>query len=160
MHYKQNNKETKSYVQGLRPFGNTLPRGIRGILRKNGYNYSEIITKWKVLIEKDISDFSYPISIKMSQKDSGAILLIGVERGNEITLEYSKKDIINKINSYFGYNFISEIKLKSINSMKKKMINNNKNQIKFSKNFDKKINEINNEKIKKSLSDLFKVMKK
>ena len=36
----------------------------------------------------------------------------------------------------------------------------NKNQIKFSKNLDKKINEISNEKIKKSLSDLFKVMKK
>ena len=160
MHYKQNNKETKSYVQGLRPFGNTLPRGIRGILRKNGYNYSEIITKWKILIEKDISDFSYPISIKMSKESSGAILLIGVKRGNEITLEYSKKDIINKINSYFGYNFISEIKLKSINSIKKKMINNNKNQIKFSKNFDRKINEISNEKIKKSLSDLLKVMKK
>ena len=160
MHYKQNNKETKSYVQGLRLFGNTLPRGIRGILRKNGYNYSEIITKWKILIEKDISDFSYPISIKMSKKDSRAILLIGVERGNEITLEYSKKDIINKINSYFGYNFISEIKLKSIGSIKKKMINNNKNKIKFSKNFDRKINEISNEKIKKSLSDLLKVMKK
>ena len=158
MHYKQNNKETKSYVQGLRPFGNTLPHSIRSILRKNGYNYSEIITKWKILIEKDISDFSYPISIKMSKKGSGAVLLIGVKRGNEITLEYSKKDIISKINSYFGYNFISEIKLKSINSIKKKMIN--KNQIKFSKNLDKKINEINNEKIKKSLSDLFKVMKK
>ena len=158
MHYKQNNKESKSYVQGLRPFGNTLPRGIRGILRKNGYNYSEIITKWKILIEKDISDFSYPISIKMSKKGSGAVLLIGVERGNEITLEYSKKDIISKINSYFGYNFISEIKLKSINSIKKKI--KNKNKIKFSKNLDKKINEINNEKIKKSLSDLFKVMKK
>ena len=91
MHYKQNNKETKSYVQGLRPFGNTLPRGIKGILRKNGYNYSEIITKWKILLKKDISDFSYPISIKMSQKSPGAMLLIGVERGNEITLEYSKK---------------------------------------------------------------------
>ena len=86
-------------------------------------------------------------------------MLIGVERGNEITLEYSKKDIINKINSYFGYNFISEIKLKSINSVKKK-ITNNKNQIKFSKTFDKKINKIKNEKIKKSLSDLFNVMKK
>ena len=158
MHYKQNNKESKTYVQGLRPFGNTLPRGIRGILRKNGYNYSEIITKWKILIEKDISDFSYPISIKMSKKGSGAVLLIGVKRGNEITLEYSKKDIINKINSYFGYNFISEIKLKSINSIKKKMVN--KNKIKFSKNLDKKINEISNEKIKKSLSDLFRVMKK
>ena len=159
MHYKQNNKETKSYVQGLRPFGNTLPRGIKGILRKNGYNYSEIITKWKILLEKDISDFSYPISIKMSQKSPGAMLLIGVERGNEITLEYSKKDIIDKINSYFGYNFISEIKLKSVNSVRKKMVNN-KNKIKFLKNFDKEINEIKNEKIKKSLSKLFNVMKK
>jgi len=36
----------------------------------------------------------------------------------------------------------------------------NKNKIKFSKNLDKKINEISNEKIKKSLSDLLKVMKK
>ena len=159
MHYKQNNKETKSYVQGLRPFGNTLPRGIKGILRKNGYNYSEIITKWKILIQKDISDFSYPISIKMSQKDSGAILLIGVERGNEITLEYSKKNIINKINSYFGYNFISEIKLRSVNSLRKKMVNN-KNKVKFVKNFDKEINEIKSEKIKKSLSQLFKAMEK
>ena len=78
MHYKQNNKETKSYVQGLRPFGNTLPRGIRGILRKNGYNYSEIITKWKILIEKDISNFSYPISIKMSKKGLGAVLLLSL----------------------------------------------------------------------------------
>ena len=34
MHFKQNNKESKSYVQGLRPFGNTLPRGIKGILKK------------------------------------------------------------------------------------------------------------------------------
>ena len=64
MHNKLNNKESKSYVQGLRQFGNTLPRGIRGILRKNGYNYSEIITKWKLLLEKDISEFSYPISIR------------------------------------------------------------------------------------------------
>ena len=159
MHYKQNNKETKTYVQGLRPFGNTLPRGIRGILRKNGYNYSEIIAKWKILLEKDIANFSYPITIKMSKNSPGSILVIGVERGNEIALEYSKKDIINKINSYFGYNFISEVKLKSVNSIKK-VIANNKNQIKFSKNFDKKINEIKNEKIKKSLSDLLNVMKK
>ena len=44
MHYKQNNKESKTYVQGLRSFGNTLPRSDKGILKKNGYNYSEIIS--------------------------------------------------------------------------------------------------------------------
>ena len=60
MHNKQNNKESKSYVQGLRIFGNTLPRGMRGILKKNGYNYSEIIKKWKILVGKDIANYSYP----------------------------------------------------------------------------------------------------
>ena len=39
MHYKQNNKESKTYVQGLRPFGNTLPRGLKGILKKFFTNY-------------------------------------------------------------------------------------------------------------------------
>ena len=57
MHHKQNNKEIKSFVQGLRPFGNTLPRGIKGILKKNGYNYSEIISKWNLLVGKNISNY-------------------------------------------------------------------------------------------------------
>ncbi len=109
MHYKQNNKESKTYVQGLRPFGNTLPRGVKGILKKNGYNYSEIISKWNMLVGKDISNFAYPKSIKMTKGDTNGLLVLAVKRGNEITVEYSKKEIINKINSYFGYQLINGI---------------------------------------------------
>ena len=101
MHYKQNNKESKTYVQGLRPFGNTLPRGVRGILKKNGYNYSEIISKWDLLVGKDISNICHPRSIKISKSSQKGILLIYVKRGNEINIEYSKNEIIEKINSYF-----------------------------------------------------------
>ena len=98
MHYKQSNKESRTYVQGLRPFGNTLPRGIKGILKKNGYNYSEIISKWNMLVEKDISSCSYPKSIKMQKGESNGTLLLAIKRGNEINIEYSIKEIINKIN--------------------------------------------------------------
>ena len=119
MHNKQNNKESKSYVQGLRPFGNTLPRGIRGILKKNGYNYSEIISKWKFLVGEEISSFSYPKSIKMINGNDNGLLLLAVERGNEITIEYSKKEIINKINSHFGYALIKDVKLQTFNAKKK-----------------------------------------
>ena len=137
MHYKQNNKESKSYVQGLRPFGNTLPRGVKGILKKSGYNYSEIISKWNLLVGKDISSCAYPKSIKMTKDDTNGLLVLAVKRGNEITVEYSKKEIINKINSYFGYRLINEIRLKTINSEIKKV--KNKNILKkFSKNFEKK----------------------
>ena len=158
MHYKQNNKESKTYVQGLRPFGNTLPRGIKGILKKSGYNYSEIISKWNMLVGKDISSCSYPKSIKLTKGDTNRLLVLAVKRGNEITVEYSKKEIINKINSYFGYRLINEIRLKTINSETKKIKNNNTLK-KFSKNFEKKINEINNKDIRNSLFQLLDVIK-
>ena len=158
MHYKQNNKESKTYVQGLRPFGNTLPRGVRGILKKSGYNYSEIISKWNMLVGRDISSCSYPKSIKMTKGDTNGLLVLAVKRGNEITVEYSKKEIINKINSYFGYRLINEIRLKAVNSEIKKI--KDKNTLKkFSKNFEKKINEIKNEKIRNSLSQLLNVIR-
>ena len=158
MHYKQNNKESKTYVQGLRPFGNTLTRGVKGILKKSGYNYSEIISKWNMLVGKDISNCSYPKSIKMTKGDTNGLLVLAVKRGNEITVEYSKKEIINKINSYFGYRLINEIRLKTINSETKKIKNNNTLK-KFSKNFEKKINEIKNKDIRNSLSQLLDVIK-
>ena len=49
------------------------------------------------------------------------ILLIAVKRGDEINVEYSKREIINKINSYFGYELINKIKLQTINSDKVKI---------------------------------------
>ena len=158
MHYKRNNKESKTYVQGLRPFSNTLPRGIKGILKKSGYNYSEIISKWNMLVGKDISSCSYPKSIKMTKGDTNGLLVLAVKRGNEITVEYSKKEIINKINSYFGYRLINEIRLKSINSETKKIKNNNTLK-KFSKNFEKQINEIKNKNIRNSLFQFLDVIK-
>ena len=158
MHYKQNNKESKTYVQGLRPFGNTLPRGLKGILKKNGYNYSEIISKWNMLVGKDIAQYAYPKSIKMKKRDSNGMLVLAIKRGDEINVEYSKKNIMDKINSYFGYKLISEIKIETLNSKNKKVQNKNK-LYNFSKNYQEKIDQIKNENIKNSLFQLFKTIK-
>ena len=159
MHHKQNNKESKTYVQGLRPFGNTLPRGLKGILKKNGYNYSEIISKWSILVGKNIANCSYPKSIKMKKGNSNGTLILAVNRGDEINVEYSKKEIIQKINSHFGYKLIDEIILKTINSkylnLKNKEIKN-----KFNKDFQNKINKIENKNIRESLSELLKEVNK
>ena len=157
MHNKQNNKESKTYVQGLRPFGNTLPRGLKGILKKNGYNYSEIVSKWNMLVGKAISNCSYPKSIKMKKGDSSGILVLAIKRGDEINIEYSKSEIINKINSYFGYKLINEVRLLVVNSKAKQK---NKNTLKVSnKNFKEKINEIKSSNIRNALSQLLKTVK-
>ena len=159
MHYKQNNKETKTYVQGLRPFGSTLPRGVKGILKKNGYNYSEIINKWNFLVGKNIANYCYPKSIKMSQANKSGTLILSVQRGNELDIEYSKKDIINKINSYFGYKLVNEVRLQTFNSKIKK--ERKKNMLSEStKKFEEKINKIKNKDIRNSLAQLLDVVKK
>ena len=158
MHNKQNNKESKSYVQGLRHFTNALPRSVKGILKKNGYNYSEIIGKWNYLVGKEISNCCYPKSIKFAKANNNTTLILMVERGNEINVEYSKNEIINKINSYFGYKLIGEVRLQtfSLNNKKKErknILNNSYEKL------DKKINEIKSKDIKNSLSQLIKLIK-
>jgi len=159
MHNKRNNKESKTYVQGLRVFGNTLPHGLKGILKKSGFNYSEIIGKWNTLVGKEIGNYCYPKSIKMRKGTTNGILVLSVKRGNEIIIEYSKKEIINKINSYFGYQLINEIKLKTLNIENKKKKNDNKIK-NLPENYKNKINQIKNENIRNSLFELTNVMKK
>ena len=158
MHYKQNNKESKTYVQGLRSFGNTLPRGVRGILKKNGYNYSEIISKLKILVGNRISNCAYPKSIQMKNGDSKGTLVIAVERGEEINVEYSKRQIIDKINSYFGYRLIGEIRLQKFSNQKKIMPRKNLSY-KFSLDLKKKVNQIKSKNLKNSLTERINTIK-
>ena len=107
---------------------------------------------------KDISNSCFPQSIKMSQENKNGTLILSVERGNEIIAEYSKKEIINKINSYFGYKLIDQIRLQTYNSKKEK---EKKQSIlnESSKKFEKKINEIKNKNIRNSLSQLLDIIK-
>ena len=94
----------------------------------------------------------------MAKGDTNGLLVLAVKRGNEIIVEYSKKEIINKINSYFGYRLINEIRLQGVNSENKKI--KNKNALsKFTKNFEQKINEIKSKNIRNSLSQLLDVIK-
>ena len=94
----------------------------------------------------------------MSNVNKSGTLILLVERGNEINIEYSKKEIINKINSYFGYQLINEIRLQTFNTkIKKGKKNNIMNSL--SKKFEKKISEIKNKDIRDSLSQLLGVAK-
>ena len=51
MHKKKNIK-TNTYLQGLRPISNTIPRGLRGILKKGGHNFSNVVDNWNTIVGK------------------------------------------------------------------------------------------------------------
>ena len=154
MHNKNNNK-TQTYIQGLRPFSNSIPKTLKKHLRKGGYNYSNIVDNWTRMVNKNISDACYPVSVKMKKSMKDGTLVLNVIHGKEVVVEYAKNEIVDKINSFFGYNCISNIALKTIEH---KIDKQNKifPKIKNLDSVEKKIKNINNEELKTSLKKFLK----
>ena len=154
MHNKNNNK-TQTFIQGLRPFSNSIPKTLKKHLRKGGYNYSNIVDNWTKIVNKKISDACYPITVKMGKDMKNGSLVLNVTHGKEMEIEYEKKNIIEKINSFFGYNCISNIilKISQFKSIKQKRI---LPKIKDIDMIEKKINKVNDKHLKSSLNNFLK----
>ena len=157
MNFKYNIKQRTKSVQGLRSFKDTLPQEAKRILNKKGQIYSNTLDNWKFLVGKELFNVSYPRSFKNS-KLNGSCLNIMVKRGNEVDLEYSKKEIIKKMNIFFGYNVVDDIKLKTFEGEFEKIKEDKINNATNNKNI-KKITNIKNDKIKQSLLELNKLLK-
>ena len=154
MHNKNNNK-THTYIQGLRPFSSSIPKTLKKHLRKGGYNYSNIVDNWTKMISKEISDACYPLTVKMGKEMKDGTLVLNVIHGKELDIEYKKNEIIDKINSFFGYNCINNIALK-ITEQKINKQNKISSKIKNFNSVEKKIKKIDDEQLKKSLKNFLK----
>ena len=154
MHNKNNNK-TQSFIQGLRPFSSSIPKTLKKHLKKGGYNYSSIVDNWTKMVSKEISDTCYPVTVKMEKGMRDGTLILNVIHGKEIEVEYAKNDIIDKINSFFGYSLIKKVTLKVIQD---KIIRNNKilPKIKNLNKIEEKMNKINNSQLKNNLNKFLK----
>ncbi|MEI8064782.1 MAG: DUF721 domain-containing protein [Proteobacteria bacterium] len=132
----------KLFTQGLRPLQSLLPENAKKILKKDGFVYFEIIKNWKNIVgEKMFKDVS-PLKIKKINNEN--ILTINVNKNIMIEIEYSRDQIIEKVNSYLGFKAINKIQIISKDSsfeIKKKIII-------LSENTLKKINEIKSKNLK------------
>ena len=154
MHNKNNNK-TQSFIQGLRPFSTSIPKSLKKYLRKGGYNYSNIVDNWTKIVNKKISDVCYPVTVKMGKEMRDGTLVLNVVHGKELEIEYAKTEIIDKINTFFGYNCINQIKLKII----EEKIKPKKGELPKIKNLSKindKIASVENFELKVSLKNFLK----
>ena len=159
MQFKKYTKQRNGSIQGLRSFKDTLPKNIKKFINKRGQIYSKVLSNWKYIAGEDLFKVCYPKAYKNSNKFGVSTLLIAVKRGHEVELEYSKKNIIDKMNSLFHNSVVEKIKLVSFHDEKQnKKINVAKTYVTNSK-FNNKIIDVKNEKIKKSLIELTKVFR-
>jgi hypothetical protein len=164
MSYKNNTKQRNKTIQGLRFFKDTLPSNIKKIIKKKGHIFSETLNNWKYIVGDKLFKICYPRSFKNSNKFGASTLFIMVKRGHEVEIEYSKKKIMDKMNSYFGHVVVEKLKLISFDStitnFSKRDNNKLDSDIDLNKKFINKIVDIKNDKIKKSLMELNKIFKR
>ena len=160
MQSKNSSKQRNTVIQWLRSFRDTLPKNVKKIINKKGHIYSETLNNWKYIVGDELFKICYPKSFKNSNRFGVSTLLVMVKRGHEVDLEYSKKDIMDKMNSFFGYSVVEKLKFISFDDDQNVLSKNETNEKNVTiKKYQTKINDIKNDKIKKSLIELTKVFK-
>ncbi len=159
MEFKNNTKRRYKTIQGLRSFKNTLPKDVKKIIGKKGHIYSETLDNWKSIVGEDLFKVCFPKSFKNSNQVGPSYLNIMVKRGHEVDIEYSKKQILDRLNSYLGYNAVEKLKFISFEEEEEKLKQKIKKYATNNK-YKEKISSVKNEKIKKSLEELNKYFKK
>ena len=160
MQFKNNTKRGNTTIQGLRSFKDTLPKNVKKIINKKGHIYSETLGNWRYIVGDELFKVCYPKTFKNSNKFGVSTLLVMVKRGHEVDLEYSKKEILDKMNSFFGYSVIEKLKFISFDDEQKIFVKKGTNQENVAINkYQSKINDVKNDKIKKSLIELTRVFK-
>ena len=160
MQSKNNTKQRNASIQGLRSFKDTLPKNVKKIINKKGHVYSETLSNWKYLVGSELFKICYPKKFKNSNKFGVSTLMVMVKRGHEVDVEYSKKDILDKMNNFFGYSVVEKLKFINFDD-EQEMTGSSDTKVKnvaISK-YQDKIKDVKNEKIKKSLTELTKVFK-
>jgi hypothetical protein len=107
------------------------------------------------MVSKKISDACYPVTVKMGKNMRDGNLFLNVIHGKELEVEYDKKEIMDKINSFFGYKCISHVTLKIIQNT----VNKDVKVFPKIKNFSeikKKMSTVNNNDLKNSLNNFLK----
>tara|TARA_B100001093_G_scaffold370521_1_gene355499 strand:- start:530 stop:1018 length:489 start_codon:yes stop_codon:yes gene_type:complete len=160
MQFKKDTKQRNTTFQGLRSFKDTLPKNVKKIINKKGHIYSDTLNNWKYIVGEKLFKFCYPKSFKNSNRLGVSTLHVMVKRGHEVDIEYSKKEIIDKMNSFFGYSVVEKLKFISFdNDQKSDIFNKVIQKNEAIKKYQNQIDSIKNDKIKRSLIELTNVFK-
>ena len=111
---KNSDRSGKGFQLAAASFAATAKK----MLGKNGFVELDIITNWSDIAGEKLAAYSCPQSIdfKRGQRSNG-ILNIAVDNGAfALEIMHKKQNIIEKINTYFGYGAVSDLRILQINN--------------------------------------------
>lgn len=97
----------------LAPIGADVRKIAKPALGKKGFFEIDIIANWHELAGEKIAAFATPLKLTFPKgKNADAVLHISVAGGAFATeLSHKKLSLLEKINTFFGYSAVSDIKI-------------------------------------------------
>ena len=102
-----------------------MPRLTRQAFEKYGFSAATLITDWATIVGPDLARATAPERLKwpkavagrgqaveeIDQGRPGATLVLRVDDGRALDIQYKSRQIIERINAYFGYRAVAEIRI-------------------------------------------------
>ncbi len=85
----------------------------KSVFGKKGFMEIDILTNWDKIVGTDLASYSFPqkIDFKRDQKNNGILHLCVPGGAFALEIQHREKTILEKINTYFGYNAVCGLKI-------------------------------------------------
>jgi hypothetical protein len=99
----ERNRRNKSLSQ--------LTRSLLGpIFRKQGFARQEIVTRWEAIVGESLGQYTQPERISFPRNArQGGTLFVRVEGAFALELQHRSPEILERLNTYFGYGAVEKI---------------------------------------------------
>ena len=106
--------------------GSFVPKVTSAVFQKFGFHSAEIMSSWSTIVGPDLARLTRPQSIKWprgragggvgdeEEPTAGATLMLGTDPAFALEVSYRHREIIDRINRYFGYRAIGQIKVQQV----------------------------------------------
>jgi hypothetical protein len=116
---------TRKGFSSARAVGSFLPALTTKALQRYGFSTAGLILDWSSIVGSEIARYSAPEKLSWPRRAetqeedgagpkaprSGAVLVLRVEPAKALDVQYRASHIIERINTYFGYAAVSQLRL-------------------------------------------------
>jgi hypothetical protein len=109
---------------GARALSAFLPRLTRKAFQKYGFASASLVTEWSNIVGEDVASYTAPERLKWprlpdayaddgpaARTRPGATLVVRVDGGRALEVQYRSRQLLERINAYFGYRAVAELRL-------------------------------------------------
>lgn len=99
-------------VRAVRPLAALVPKVIEPALRRRGARTAAMIAYWPSIAGAELAAVTEPLRLAPGQPGEANILYLRVSGASAIELQHRERELVDRINSYFGSAVVSRLALR------------------------------------------------